>query len=395
MIGVGDFRSNEAVKRNLNAVVESGRLTYGKFTVEAESRWAYLHDCRHAIAVSSGTAALHIALLALKEMRGWKPESEVIIPATTFVATINTILHAGLTPRIVDIRAEDALMATDELYDAITENTVAIIPVHLFGQAANMTEVMDVAKNNDLCVIEDSCEAFLATHNRRKVGSFGEFGCFSTYVAHHIPAGIGGFLTTNDMELNDIARSLINHGRDIAYFNPDMRRRGDSEIQFLFHRSGLNYRSTEVISAIVCGLLDDAEKIVEHRRALASIYDAEFEKIRISHSFERTWAHGNNYHSRMMYPVLAEWVVAKNPIDPRGEKFKLMEHLWLNGVDSREALPLINQPYMKDIVAKQERNFPVADHWNECGLYLPCHQYMTREDVHAVMEAILSYKYFD
>lgn len=382
MIGVGDFQSNETIERNLLEVARSGRVSYGKFSREAEARWAELAGCRHAIAVSSGTAALHVAILALGEQRGWaRGKSEIILPAVTFVATVNAVLHAGYVPKLVDVDQWDALIAIPNIRQAVNENTVAIIPVHLFGQAAPLRAIRMIAERNNLAVIEDSCEAILAREGDAVVGSVGDFGCFSTYVAHHVPAGGGGFLTTNNKTLNDMARSIVNHGRDVAYFDPEKRPANASEVQFLFHRSGLNYRSTEVLSAVICGLLDDVADSVERRRELAAIYSARLSgKPMLSLTRERA----GNYHSWMMYPIRALWC------RERAEKTEFMSHLWKKGIDTRETLPLVGQPYLAERGVCPEE-FPVAAMWDVTGLYLPCHNYVTNDEVEYICSTVIEY----
>lgn len=384
MIGVGDFQSNETIERNLLEVARSGRVSYGKFSREAEARWAELAGCRHAIAVSSGTAALHVALLALGEARGWvKGRSEIILPAVTFVATLNAVLHAGYVPRLVDVDLWDGLISVPDIREFINENTVAIIPVHLFGQAAPLRMIRNIADQHGLAIIEDSCEAVLARDGDKVVGSVGEFACFSTYVAHHISCGSGGFLTTNSKELNDIARSIVNHGRDVGYFDPDRRARGASEVQFLFHRTGLNYRSSELNSAVVCGLLDNVHQSINRRRELAALYQSLLSPIVGSH-IQITHERPGMYHSWMMMPILASFC------SDRAGKIKFMEWLWGNGIDSRETLPLTNQPYVSALGICEE-DFPNARRWNQIGMYLPNHNYLSDGDVTHICNSVKNY----
>jgi dTDP-4-amino-4,6-dideoxygalactose transaminase len=384
MIGVGDYKTTSGIARNVESVLETGVVSYGRQTREAEEKWAALHGVKHAIAVSSGTAALHVAVLALAERDGWvKGMSEVIVPATTFVATYNVIVQAGYIPRLVDVMSQTALINPLAILNVINIRTAAVIPVHLFGQSANMRRIMRITKEMGISVIEDSAEAVLAKHDGQFVGSFGDFGCFSTYVAHHVPAGMGGFITTNDDELNTIARSVVNHGRDTSYYDPTVRDETSLEVLFSFERSGLNYRSGEIISAVINGLLDDVEYAVQRRREIAAMYHELLADLEL-YGLERSLELPGNYHSWMMFPVLCKWCAT------RQEKFGFMAYLYKNGVDTRECLPLVNQPYLvRDGI--NESNYPVAERWNRCGFYLPCHQYMSDDDVEYVALMVRNY----
>ena len=379
-IGVGDYETNDLIRTNMKEVLDSGRLSYGKFTRECEEQWSALHGTEFAIAVSSGTAALHTSILALGELREWtKGQSTIIVPAVTFVATLNTVVHAGYVPVLVDVRREDGLIDVDQIEEAIDENTVAIIPVHLFGNPAHMAQIMEIAEKYNLDVIEDSAEAVLASENGSMVGSMGDIGCFSTYIAHHVPSGSGGFITTNAADLHDICRSIVNHGRDIRYFNPDMQRARAGEYQFLFHRAGLNYRTTELVSAVTAGLLPDIEDIILRRRAIASYYTR-----KLGDAWGIVRERTDTCHSWMMFPIRPPW------IRTRQDKMHLMQYLYFKGIDTRECLPLTNQPYINWIYGNQ-RNFPIADEWNQTGLYLPCHQYMTDGDMEYITKSLEGY----
>ena len=180
-----------------------------------------MHGCRFGVLSNSGTSALHVAVAALKEIHGWADGDEVIVPAVTFVATINVVIHNNLTPVLVDVDPHYYELDPDGVENAVTARTRAMIPVHLFGQPCDMDPLMDIARRHDLRVIEDSCETMVAKYKGRTVGSFGDIACFSTYVAHLLTTGVGGLNTTNSPEYAVSLRSLINHGRDSIYTNID------------------------------------------------------------------------------------------------------------------------------------------------------------------------------
>ena len=170
---------------------------------------------------NSGTGALQLALQALRETHGWPDGAEVIVPAITFVASVNVILFNRLTPVLADVDPLTYNIDPRQAEARVTDGTVAIMPVHLFGQPADMTSIMDLAGRHGLHVIEDSCEAVAVRHRGQPVGSFGDFGCFSTYMAHIVTTGVGGLALTDDEGLATRFRSLMNHGRDPRYLRID------------------------------------------------------------------------------------------------------------------------------------------------------------------------------
>jgi len=182
---------------------------------EFETQFAAGHGVRHASMCNSGTGALQLALQALKERYHWPPGSEVIVPAMTFVATINAVLFNGLVPVLVDIDPVTFTMNPGRLEEALTPATVAVMPVHLFGQPADMTSIMAVLRGPRT----QGCLKILprlpsCSIGGDFVGSFGDFGCFSTYMAHLVTTGVGGLALTDDPENALRFRSLMNHGRN-------------------------------------------------------------------------------------------------------------------------------------------------------------------------------------
>src|SRR3990167_2528261 len=208
MIPLAEWKVTRKQKRLIKEVLKSGRLTYGDKTRELERRFAEIHGAKYAIFTSSGTAALKISLHALKDKHGWKDGSEVIIPAVTFVATMNAVLMNNLIPVLVDVEKETANIDARLIEKAITLKTVAILPVHLLGQPADMDEIMRIANKYKLRVVTDSCETMFVNKH------VGDTTCFSTYIAPHLVTGVGGLILTNDKKLATTMRSILFHGRD-------------------------------------------------------------------------------------------------------------------------------------------------------------------------------------
>ena len=170
-ISVGGLKIGPREKKYLNQVIRSSRLSYGPFSRRFEDAFARVHDCRFAFFCNSGTSALHIALAALKEEHGWADGDEVIVPAVTFVATANIVLHNRMTPVFVDVDRATYNIDPALIEAKITPRTRAIIPVHLMGLPADMDPILAIAKKHNLKVIEDSCETVFARYKGKKVGS--------------------------------------------------------------------------------------------------------------------------------------------------------------------------------------------------------------------------------
>jgi dTDP-4-amino-4,6-dideoxygalactose transaminase len=234
----------------VEAVLRSGQLAAGRVTRELEERFA--SDVSHtseAIAVSNGTAALHIALLA----RDIGPGDEVITTPFTFQATANMILATGARPVFVDV-GNDANIDPSLIEGAITPRTKAIMPVHLYGRLCDMNAIADIAERHDLALIEDAAQAHGAALDGRSAGSWGT-GCFSFYATKNMMSGEGGMITTNDAPLADRLRRIRSHGESERYHSTEI---------------GFNYRMTDITSAIALEQLKKLPAMTEARRRNAA-----------------------------------------------------------------------------------------------------------------------------
>ena len=202
-IPFGTITITEKTKSLIAAALESKRISSGKLVREFEEKFASLFGVREAVAVSSGTDADALALAVLYDY-GAQRGDEIIVPALSFVATGNAVLHAGFIPVFADIERETLNINPNLIEQAITERTRAIMPVHLMGKPADMDGITDIAKRHNLYVIEDAAEAYGAMYKGRKIGTIGDIGAFSLYVAHIITTGEGGAVVTNDKELADL-----------------------------------------------------------------------------------------------------------------------------------------------------------------------------------------------
>lgn len=237
---------DDAEKHAVTAVLESGMIAQGPKVLEFEKEFTKLVGANHAVATSSGTTAIHLALLA----NGIKPGDEVITTPFTFIATATPILFCGAKPVFVDIDPKTFNIDPLKIEEAITEKSKAIIPVHLFGQPAAMDHIMEIAEARELRVIEDGCQAHGAQYKSKTVGAIGDCGCFSFYPTKNMTSSEGGMVTTNDSELAQQLELLRNHG---------MSKRYD------YHMIGYNYRMTDIAAAIGLTQLAKLEKFTEIR----------------------------------------------------------------------------------------------------------------------------------
>lgn len=367
VIGVGTLNLDARARELVNEVLLNNRLSYGPMSRKFEADFAKAHDCRFAVLSNSGTSALQIALQALKELHGWEDGDEVLVPAVTFVATANIVLHNNLTPVFVDVESDMYGMDVSLIEKAITPKTRAIVPVHLFGMPCDMEGIQEIAKAHNLKIVEDSAETMFASHKGQMVGSLSDIGCFSTYVAHILVTGVGGLSTTNNPDYAVCMRSLLNHGRDSIYLSIDDDSGLESEElkmvvarRFRFARRGHSFRVTEMEAALGVAAMETADSMISRRRSNANYLTRELS--RYEDRLQLPKIRPGCEHSFMMYPIVV-----------RDEaKHDLVNFLEQRGVETRDMLPLVNQPVYSELV--KEDDFPVAKWINNNGFYVGCHQ---------------------
>jgi len=374
-IGVGDIRLGPPEKKYLQMVIDSNRLSYGQFSQRFEKEMAQNHDCNFGIFCNSGTSALLLALMTLKEKYGWSDGDEVIVPALTFIATSNVVLQANMVPIFVDADEKTYNINPDLIEQKITNKTRCIIPVHMFGLPCEMDKICVIANANGLRIIEDSCETMFASFHGKKVGSFGDLACFSTYIAHFLVTGVGGLVITNDSDLAVTVRSMMNHGRDSIYMSIDDDRDERGVVlkeviskRFSFVRMGYSFRATELEAAIGLGQLEQKEKIVSTRIENAHFFkDAlrDLEKYLIL-PFE---PEGRDHHF-MMFPIVVR----------SDKKNKLINFLEEANIETRDMPTVIEQPFYKQLFGDALHGYPVTKKVIDSGFYIGSHQYLTKAE---------------
>lgn len=246
MISIAKPYLDEAEIEAVAAVLRSGVIAEGPRVAQFEQAFAEYIGVDHAVAVNSGTAALHVALLA----HGIGKGDEVITSPFSFVATANSIVYTGAKPVFADIVSDTYNISPDEVHEKITSRTKAIMPVHLYGHAADMGAIMEIAEDHNLLVIEDACQAHGATYEGKKVGSFGT-GAFSFYPTKNMTTSEGGILTTDDPDIAARSRMLRAHG---------------SKQRYLHEMIGYNFRMTDISAAIGIVQMGRLPEFTEKRR---------------------------------------------------------------------------------------------------------------------------------
>ncbi len=252
MINMAKPQIGEDEKKAVLEVMDSGIIAQGPRTKAFEEAFAKMCTTKHAIATSSGTTALHIAMLAHKI----GPGDEVITSAFTFIASANSVLYTGARPVFVDIDPLTFNLDVNKIEAAITPKTKAILPVHLFGLSCDMDRIMSIAKKHNLSVIEDACQSHGATYKGKKVGSFGT-GTFSLYPTKNITSGEGGMISTNEDAIDEACRVIRNHGMRKRYYHDEI---------------GYNFRMTDMHAAIGLAQISKLDKFNGKRQDNAAFY---------------------------------------------------------------------------------------------------------------------------
>lgn len=336
--------------------------TYGPSLDRFERELAARCGAKHGIAVTSGTAALHVAAAALD----LHPGDEVLVSASTNIATALGVYHAGATPVPVDVDATTWNLDLDQVERAITPRTRAIFPVHLFGHPVDMDRLNAIARAHQLRVVEDAAEALGARVRDKPVGALGDIGCLSFYANKHITTGEGGMLLTNDDALAERLRLL----RNLGFTTP----------RFRHEIAGFNFRMTAYAAAMGIVQLGKLDAVIAAKRRLAGVYDQHLSGIPgLQLPVELPWA----FHVYWMYGVV---------VDPTAfgvDRDTLAARLRARGVDTRTFFcPMNEQPCFAHLERCRAQACPVAERLWRQGLYLPSSLHLSEADVAGIADAI-------
>ena len=349
-------------KKYVAEAMETGWISSaGKYIGEFEEQFAKFLGVKHAITTTSGTTAIHLALVAL----GIGPGDEVIVPDFTMMGSVLPVLYCGATPIFVNAEPEAFNIDPDLIEAKITKKTRAIMPVHIYGHSADMDPILAIAKKHSLPVIEDAAEAHGASYKGRLCGSMGDMGCFSFYGNKIVTTGEGGMVVTNDDTLAARAKKL----KDLAH----------SEKKRFWHEEvGYNYRMTNLQAALGVGQLKHIDEFIAKKQWMANQYRKGLKGIKgLRLPIEKE----NAKNVYWMYGVLVE---DDFPLSRDELRAKLKE----KGIDTRDFFySSASQPVLKSLPSAKEK-FPVSQMLSERGLYLPSGLALTEEQMTYVCDSL-------
>jgi len=355
--------------------LRSGWLVQGPQVKSFEEKWCAFTGSPYSLAVTSCTTGMHLAVVAL----GLKPGDQVIVPAFTWISTANVIEHQGATPVFCDIDLETFNIDVAQIEGLITERTVGIMPVHLFGLAADMDPIITIAKKKGLWVIEDAACGFGATYNGQHVGYLGNAGVFSFHPRKAITTGEGGMFTSSDVVLTTRVQQLRDHG---AVMSDLQRHLGPKPYLLADHiYAGYNQRMTDIQGALGNKQMDRATAIVEERRGIAAEFDAAFAHLDWLRTPKAPEGYGHGYQS---YPCIFRPEVTSDPYQlaaVNAARNRWMEALQVAGISTRPATHAVHMlTYYAEKYDLCPEDFPNARVANDCSISLPLFHGMTDTD---------------
>lgn len=352
----------------------NGWLTSGPKVREFEQLFAERHNVKHALAVTSATTALHLALVALEV----GPGDEVIVPAFTWVSTANVVLYCGANVVFADVDPVTFNIDPEDLKKRITSKTKAIIPVHLFGLCANMDAIKAIA--GDIPLVEDGACAAGAAYKGTPAGALGTIGCFSFHPRKSVTTGEGGMITTNDDRIADILGMLRNHGASIS---EEQRHHGPRPyILPDFNILGYNYRMTDLQGAVGVVQIKKLDQFIDERAHWAAWYSEQLAEI----PWLRTPQVGADYkHGWQSFVTFVD--ESKAPCS----RNEIMEKLQEQGISTRPGTHAVHMlTYYAEKYSIKPGDYPGAQAANDYSMSIPLHNRMVAEDYHYVVAALKS-----
>ena len=359
--------------RSVVETLESGWLTTGRKVKSFEDDFARYVGSKHAVAVNSGTAALHLALDAI----GIREGDEVIVPAMTFAATAEVVLYFKAQPILVDCQRDTLNLDPTQIDAAITSKTKAIIPVHFGGQPCEMDQILDIAKKHNLRVIEDAAHALPAIHNGHKVGGIGDITCFSFYATKTITTGEGGMATTENSEWAERMRMMSLHG-----ISHDAWKRYTKEGSWYYEilYPGFKYNLTDIAAAIGIEQLKKCNEFWEARQRIAMNYAKAFADLQ---EIQLPSCRNGVQHAWHLFVIQLNL-----------ERLRINRNQFIEALREKEIgtsvhfIPLHLHPYYRDKFGYKPEDFPNASEAFERIVSLPIYPKMNEGNVRDVIVAM-------
>ena len=339
--------------------VRSGWVSHGPMTRRFETEFASAVGASHAIAVNSGTAALHVSLAAL----GIGPGDEVIVPSLTFISSANVILYLGAKPVLVECDPKTFNVTPEIIARAITPETKAVMPVEMNGIPLDYAPIIQLCADHDIAIVADSAEALGSEYRGVRIGSQAPVHCFSFFPNKSITTGEGGMVTCADEQLAALIRQLVNQGQDGRYNHVAL---------------GYNYRMTEMQAALGISQLSRLDEQLKRKEELAQFYDRYLQDVA-----------GLELAPRPEWATAQSWFMYSLTVANRSIRDDVAEHLAANGIDTRLGFPPIhNQPYYRETFGYRPEDLPISmDTW-ERKIDLPSWPQMTDGERQRVVTAV-------
>ncbi len=367
-----------------------GWISQGPNVRKFESAFSEYIGKSIGIAVNSGSSANLLAIQALKEIFKLKDGDEVIVPAATFSTVAMPLIQAGLIPVYVDVERHSLNIDPAEAERAITDKTGFLMPVHTLGYPADMPRIMEIAKNNNLPVLEDCCEAHGSAIDGKKAGSFGDISAFSFFVAHNMTTGEGGMIVTDNRGLEESCRSLREFGRinqkDVQnnrFYSDDVLK--DYDKRYIFDRIGYNLRMTDITAAFGIEQLAKLDEMNEQRRKNAAAVSETLAQ-EAGEFLELPGEEPGYYHSYYTYPIVLREGV---PFSRR----EFSEHLEEKNIETRPLFAgcLPDQPAFRDAPGRVAGNLAVSRYLRDNLVFVGIHPGLKSQDLEYVTDVILNF----
>jgi perosamine synthetase len=355
--------NNEQIEQRVLSILRSGRLVQGKTVSEFERSLSEYIGCKNVVCVNSGTAALHLSFMALKTKDPGK--TEVITTPFSFAATANAVIHAGCKPVFVDIDPKTFNIDSSLIQHKITDRTLALEPVDVYGLPADLGEIEAIATAKNLPVVEDAAEAIGANSNGKKVGTLSTLNCFSTYATKNLHTGEGGFITTENDHLADLLRLFRSQGQVSRYKQTVL---------------GYNFRMLELCAAIGIEQLRILDELNQKRREHALYLKDKLQKIG---SIDFQSVSDPKAHSWYLFTLTLDEVAGMSRDD-------FVAKLHSRGIEADVAwpTPIHLQPYFRETFGYKKGDFPIAEALATRVFQLPVQPFLEREDLDRILNVV-------
>lgn len=368
IIPLFDLNFDEAEAKAAYDVIKSGWISTGPKCLEFEKKFSEMLDVKHSVSLTNCTVALHLALVIL----GIKEGDEVIVPSLTFVATANAVRYVNATPVFADICSlEDPTIDPEDIRTKITPSTKAIIPMHYAGFPCKMDEIMQLAKEHNLKVIEDACHGPLSEYKGKKLGTIGDFGSFSFFSNKNISTGEGGMLVTNNPDWATEAKLLRSHGMTTMSY----QRASGHATEYDVVRLGYNYRMDDIRAAIGIVQMEKLRSDLENRAQVRRWY---LEALKDNSNIIVPFSQHNGFVSNYVFPIVIKGA-------NRDQRDALRNHIHERGVQTSVHYPAVHRfssfkGYYVDL--------PLTDQYVESTLTLPMYAKLSEQDIYKIASIV-------